>query len=103
LAHTGGWDEPFELELFAEHGFQAVTLGNRVLRSDVAVNSLLALAHSWLDDIAETGSSSSSISSSSSSSKSSDSSKDSGDTDSECSDTSNTDTDKLRAAATVPQ
>eukprot|EP00612_Vaucheria_litorea_P005671 CAMPEP_0171469078 /NCGR_PEP_ID=MMETSP0945-20130129/11034_1 /TAXON_ID=109269 /ORGANISM="Vaucheria litorea, Strain CCMP2940" /LENGTH=69 /DNA_ID=CAMNT_0011998081 /DNA_START=37 /DNA_END=242 /DNA_ORIENTATION=- len=37
----GGWDEPFELELFSRHGFQTVTLGERVLRSDVAVVSLL--------------------------------------------------------------
>ena len=41
----GGWEEPNELELFAKHGFQKVTLGSRVLRSDVAVVSLLALAH----------------------------------------------------------
>lgn len=33
------------------HGrIQAVTLGSRVLRSDVAVNSLLALAHAWVDE-----------------------------------------------------
>jgi hypothetical protein len=97
LACTGGWDEPFELELFAEHGFQAVTLGSRVLRSDVAVNSLLALAHSWLDDIADTASSSSTSSKRSSSSSSSDS----GDTDSENSDTNSTDHE--RAAVTAPQ
>jgi hypothetical protein len=90
---TGGWDEPFELELFAQHGFQAVTLGSRVLRSDVAVNSLLALAHSWLDDIADTASSSNSSSSSSDSS-------DRGDTDSEYSDTNST--DRERAAVTAP-
>ena len=40
----GGWEEPNELDLFTQHGFQKVTLGTRVLRSDVAVVSLLALA-----------------------------------------------------------
>lgn len=29
---------------------QAVTLGSRVLRSDVAVNALLTLAHAWVDE-----------------------------------------------------
>ena len=41
----GGWEEPNELDMFANMGFQEVTLGTRVLRSDVAVVSLLALAH----------------------------------------------------------
>lgn len=42
----GGWDEPQELDLLMrEHHFQAVTLGPRVLRSDVAVVALMALAH----------------------------------------------------------
>jgi 16S rRNA U1498 N3-methylase RsmE len=41
----GGWEEPAELELFLQAGFQPVTLGPRVLRSDVAVVSLLSLAH----------------------------------------------------------
>jgi RsmE family RNA methyltransferase len=41
----GGWEEPKELDLFMQHGFQKVSLGTRVLRSDVAVVSLLALAH----------------------------------------------------------
>ncbi|GFH50931.1 hypothetical protein CTEN210_07407 [Chaetoceros tenuissimus] len=40
----GGWSEPYELDLFQEHGFQQVTLGSRILRSDVAVISLLSLA-----------------------------------------------------------
>ncbi|CAM9214074.1 unnamed protein product [Scytosiphon promiscuus] len=46
----GGWVEPDELEFLQSFGFQAVTLGDRVLRSDVAVNSLLALAHAWVDE-----------------------------------------------------
>ena len=37
-----------ELELLARHGFQQVTLGERTLRTDVAVVSLLALAHELL-------------------------------------------------------
>ncbi|KAL7572109.1 hypothetical protein ACA910_001746 [Epithemia clementina (nom. ined.)] len=41
----GGWLEPDELDWFVKHGFQHVTLGPRVLRSDCAVVSLLALAH----------------------------------------------------------
>jgi RsmE family RNA methyltransferase len=41
----GGWEEPDELDMFMERGFQKVTLGTRVLRSDVAIVSLLALAH----------------------------------------------------------
>ena len=42
----GGWEEPDELILFVtEHGFEQVSMGNRVLRSDCAVVSLLALAH----------------------------------------------------------
>lgn len=41
----GGWEEPDELELFRENGFQQITMGARTLRSDCAVVSLLALAH----------------------------------------------------------
>ena len=41
----GGWEEPYELDKFIENGFSQITLGTRVLRSDVAVVSLLALAH----------------------------------------------------------
>ncbi|KAL3799661.1 hypothetical protein ACHAW5_004310 [Stephanodiscus triporus] len=33
----GGWEEPYELDMFAKVGFQRVSLGSRVLRSDVAV------------------------------------------------------------------
>ena len=35
-------------DLLAEHGFAAVTLGPRVLRSDSAVVSLVSLAHETL-------------------------------------------------------
>lgn len=41
----GGWEEPAELDMFQEHGFQQITLGTRTLRSDCAVVSLLGLAH----------------------------------------------------------
>ena len=41
----GGWAEDYELDLFKSLGFQQVTLGTRILRSDVAVVSLLSLAH----------------------------------------------------------
>jgi RsmE family RNA methyltransferase len=41
----GGWEEPDELDRFRELGFQQITLGTRILRSDVAVVSLLSLAN----------------------------------------------------------
>ena len=41
----GGWEEPEELDRFQERNFQQITLGQRVLRSDCAVVSLLAMAH----------------------------------------------------------
>lgn len=41
----GGWAEPEELDHFETLGFQQVTLGDRTLRSDCAVVSLLSLAH----------------------------------------------------------
>ena len=45
----GGWEEPEEIELLAEHGFEQVTLGKRTLRTEVAVVALLAVAHSHID------------------------------------------------------
>ncbi|CAM9686667.1 unnamed protein product, partial [Discosporangium mesarthrocarpum] len=51
----GGWDELYELDLLRAHGFQGVTLGPRVLRSDVAVCALLALAHSWVESCERVG------------------------------------------------
>ncbi|EJK65495.1 hypothetical protein THAOC_13634 [Thalassiosira oceanica] len=41
----GGWEEPYELDMFQKLGFKRITLGTRVLRTDVAVVSLLALAN----------------------------------------------------------
>ena len=46
----GGWDEPGELDRFQQHQFQQITLGTRILRSDCAVVSLLALAHDVCND-----------------------------------------------------
>ena len=47
----GGWEEPEELERFVDgHGFQQITMGSRVLRSDCAVVSLLSLAHDLCAD-----------------------------------------------------
>lgn len=44
----GGWDEPYELDMFRRCGFTQITLGTRILRTDVAVVSLLSLAHDSL-------------------------------------------------------
>ena len=41
----GGWTG-FELDLLARHGFRAVGMGPRTLRSDTATIALLTLAHS---------------------------------------------------------
>jgi len=44
----GGWTG-FELDLLARHGFRAVGMGPRTLRSDTATIALLTLAHQALD------------------------------------------------------
>jgi len=44
----GGWEEPYELDMFRRFDFQQITLGPRILRTDVAVVSLLSLAHDSL-------------------------------------------------------
>jgi RsmE family RNA methyltransferase len=43
----GGWNQ-FELDLLAAHGFTAVDMGPRTLRSDTACIALLALVHDAL-------------------------------------------------------
>ena len=43
----GGWTE-FELDLLERHGFRAVGMGPRTLRSDTATIALLTLAHQAL-------------------------------------------------------
>ena len=35
IGPEGGWEEPHELDMFKQSGFQRVLLGSRVLRSDV--------------------------------------------------------------------
>ena len=48
----GGWEE---LDLFQRCGFEQITLGSRILRTDVAVVSLLGLAHDCLCEVHEDG------------------------------------------------
>lgn len=45
IGPEGGWNR-FELDLLAAHGFSAVGMGDRTLRTDTAVVSVLAIAHS---------------------------------------------------------
>ena len=47
MGPEGGWTA-FELDLLAAHGFTAVSLGTRTLRSDTAAIALLTLAHDAL-------------------------------------------------------
>jgi len=47
----GGWNT-FELELLARHGFRAVGLGPRTLRTDTACVALLAVLHDALGETA---------------------------------------------------
>ena len=44
IGPEGGWNT-FELELLAQHGFAAVGLGSRTLRTDTACVALLAILH----------------------------------------------------------
>jgi RsmE family RNA methyltransferase len=44
IGPEGGWNE-FEMALLAAHGFQAINMGPRTLRTDTACIALLALAH----------------------------------------------------------
>jgi 16S rRNA (uracil1498-N3)-methyltransferase len=50
----GGWNQ-FERDLLAAHGFVAVTLGARTLRSDTAIVALLALVHDARSTVTTTG------------------------------------------------
>ncbi|CAE7239045.1 unnamed protein product [Symbiodinium natans] len=45
-----GWseEEPCELDLLSSAGFQSITLGQRILRTDVATATLLALTEQML-------------------------------------------------------
>jgi RsmE family RNA methyltransferase len=42
IGPEGGWT-PYELELLTAHGFQAITMGSRVLRTDTACIALLGI------------------------------------------------------------
>ena len=48
-----GWEEPEELHLLVEHGFELVTLGPWTLRTDVACVALLAVTHDLLDAVGD--------------------------------------------------
>jgi 16S rRNA (uracil1498-N3)-methyltransferase len=47
IGPEGGWNA-FELELLKRHGFEAISLGARTLRTDTACIALLALLHETL-------------------------------------------------------
>jgi hypothetical protein len=44
----GGWEES-EVKALLEKGFQILSLGDRILRTDMAVPVLLGLANEWID------------------------------------------------------
>ena len=46
----GGWDDQ-EVHQLLSKGFSLVSLGPRILRTDMAVSVLLGLAHDWSDNI----------------------------------------------------
>jgi RsmE family RNA methyltransferase len=48
IGPEGGWND-FELKLLASHGFTAVGIGTRTLRSDTACVALLTLVHDALE------------------------------------------------------
>jgi 16S rRNA (uracil1498-N3)-methyltransferase len=47
IGPEGGWNA-FELDLLKRHGFEAISLGSRILRTDTACIALLALLHETL-------------------------------------------------------
>jgi RsmE family RNA methyltransferase len=54
IGPEGGWND-FERALLEAHGFTAVSMGPRALRTDTAVVALLALAHEALREREHTG------------------------------------------------
>lgn len=50
IGPEGGWEDG-EILLLASKGFTLVSLGPRILRTDMAVGVLLGLAHDWTDNI----------------------------------------------------
>ena len=47
IGPEGGWND-FELDLLTRHGFDVVSMGPRILRTDTACIALLALLHEAL-------------------------------------------------------
>jgi RsmE family RNA methyltransferase len=52
IGPEGGWND-FELTLLGAHGFQAIGMGPRSLRSDTACIALLALVHAAMRNVAQ--------------------------------------------------
>ena len=50
IGPEGGWEDG-EILLLVSKGFTLVSLGPRILRTDMAVGVLLGLAHDWTDNI----------------------------------------------------
>lgn len=48
IGPEGGWTD-YEIDLFRMHGFTCVTLGERILRSDVAVHTMVGILHGLLE------------------------------------------------------
>ena len=48
IGPEGGWEDE-EVLLFTSKGFQLCTLGDRILRTDMAVPVVLGLAHDWVN------------------------------------------------------
>jgi RsmE family RNA methyltransferase len=48
IGPEGGWDHE-EIRLMQENGFNPISVGERILRTDVAVPAILAAANEWLD------------------------------------------------------
>ncbi len=44
IGPEGGWTD-YEVDLFHRHGFTCVTLGERILRSDIAVHAMMGILH----------------------------------------------------------
>ena len=49
IGPEGGWEDE-EVLLFVSKGFQLCTLGDRILRTDMAVPVILGLAHDWVNN-----------------------------------------------------
>ena len=51
IGPDGGWDEPFELDLFQRNGFVPVCMAGGIgtLRTDIALATLVARAHERLE------------------------------------------------------